>query len=65
MAKQLVEGGQADCVLAVGFEKMEKGSLKFGYEDRANPLDQHLAVMVEKRGYLSIGRFECPCVYIG
>jgi len=29
---------------------MEKGSLKAGYEDRTNPLDQHMAVMVEKRG---------------
>ena len=27
MAKQLVEGGVADCVLALGFEKMERGSL--------------------------------------
>ena len=27
IAKQLVQGGQADCVLAVGFEKMERGSL--------------------------------------
>ena len=27
MAKQFVEGGLADCVLALGFEKMEKGSL--------------------------------------
>ena len=27
LAKQLVEGGLADCVIAAGFEKMEKGSL--------------------------------------
>lgn len=27
LAKQLIETGQNDCVLAVGFEKMEKGSL--------------------------------------
>lgn len=27
LAKQLVETGQNDCVLAVGFEKMERGSL--------------------------------------
>jgi sterol carrier protein 2 len=27
MAKQLVESGNADCVLALGFEKMERGSL--------------------------------------
>lgn len=27
LAKQIVESGNADCVLAVGFEKMERGSL--------------------------------------
>lgn len=27
LAKQLVESGQNDCVLAFGFEKMERGSL--------------------------------------
>ena len=28
LAKQLVEGGMADCVMALGFEKMQRGSLK-------------------------------------
>ena len=28
LAKQLVEGNMCDCVLALGFEKMEKGSLR-------------------------------------
>ena len=27
MAKNLIEGGNADCVLALGFEKMERGNL--------------------------------------
>ena len=27
LAKQLVEGGMANCVMALGFEKMERGSL--------------------------------------
>lgn len=27
LAKQLIETGQNDCILAVGFEKMEPGSL--------------------------------------
>ena len=27
MAKQILETGNADCVLALGFEKMERGSL--------------------------------------
>lgn len=27
LAKQIIESGNAECVLAVGFEKMERGSL--------------------------------------
>lgn len=50
LAKQLIEGGIADCILAIGFEKMERGSLKSAYEDRANPLEPHMKVMAEKRG---------------
>ena len=51
MAKQFVEGGIADCVLALGFEKMEKGSLGIKYTDRAMPLDKHFEVMVGLRGF--------------
>src|SRR5437870_10980911 len=46
MAKQFVEGGIADCVLALGFEKMEKGSLGVKYSDRTNPLDKQFELMV-------------------
>jgi sterol carrier protein 2 len=51
MAKQFVEGGIADCVLALGFEKMEKGSLGIKFTDRTNPMDQHAKAMIEKRGF--------------
>ncbi len=51
MAKQLVEGGLADCTLALGFEKMEKGSLGVKYTDRTNPMDQHAKLMIELRGF--------------
>ena len=34
-------GGLADCALAIGFEKMEKGSLGVKYTDRTNALDKH------------------------
>ena len=34
MAKQFIEGGISDCVMALGFEKMEKGSLGIKYDDR-------------------------------
>ena len=42
MAKQFVEGGLADCALALGFEKMEKGSLGVKYTDRTNADGQAL-----------------------
>ncbi|HYC24035.1 MAG TPA: lipid-transfer protein [Candidatus Bathyarchaeia archaeon] len=50
MAKQLVEGGLAECVLALGFEKMEKGSLGSKFTDRTNPLDKQFMLMNELRG---------------
>src|SRR5437016_4657866 len=52
LAKQLVEGGIADCVLAVGFEKMEKGSLGVKYSDRTQPMDRHVQLMIELRGFV-------------
>ena len=51
LAKQLVEGGIADCTMAVGFEKMEKGSLGAKYMDRVNPLDKHMMLMMELRQF--------------
>jgi acetyl-CoA acetyltransferase len=51
LAKQLVEGGLADCVLAAGFEKMEKGSLGAKYMDRINPMDKHMMLMMELRQF--------------
>uniref|UniRef100_A0A8C0HKI0 Sterol carrier protein 2 n=1 Tax=Buteo japonicus TaxID=224669 RepID=A0A8C0HKI0_9AVES len=50
MAKQLVEGGLANCVLALGFERMAKGSL---FSDRTNPIDKHLEIMINKYGLAS------------
>jgi sterol carrier protein 2 len=37
--------------MALGFEKMEKGSLGIKYNDRTMALDKHFAVMMEKRGF--------------
>jgi acetyl-CoA acetyltransferase len=51
MAKQFVEGGLAECTMALGFEKMEKGSLGIKYTDRTVPMDKHMKAMVEKRGF--------------
>ncbi|MDH3518863.1 MAG: lipid-transfer protein, partial [Myxococcales bacterium] len=51
MGKQLIEGGLADCVLAIGFEKMERGSIGMKYTDRTPPLDRHIKHMAELRGF--------------
>uniref|UniRef100_A0A672HR21 Sterol carrier protein 2 n=1 Tax=Salarias fasciatus TaxID=181472 RepID=A0A672HR21_SALFA len=40
--------GLADCVLALGFEKMERGSLTSKYADRTSPMDKHLEVMLNR-----------------
>ncbi|XP_037058681.1 non-specific lipid-transfer protein isoform X2 [Peromyscus leucopus] len=50
MARQLIQGGVADCVLALGFEKMEKGSLGIKFADRSSPIDKHLDVLINKYG---------------
>nr|XP_048309275.1 sterol carrier protein 2 [Myodes glareolus] len=50
MARQLIQGGVADCVLALGFEKMEKGPLGMKFGDRSNPVDKHLDVLINKYG---------------
>src|SRR6185312_13188649 len=49
MARQAIKGGLADCVLALGFEKMEKGSLGVKYTDRTNPIDKHAMAMFALR----------------
>jgi sterol carrier protein 2 len=50
LARQAIEGGLAECVLAVGFEQMEKGALAAKYADRTNPLDKHVDVMNAAQG---------------
>lgn len=49
-ARQLVRGGLADCVLAVGFEKMRSGPIDLTDEDHEPPLSQHQALMEKLRG---------------
>src|SRR5215208_574297 len=49
LARQAVKGGIAECALAVGFEKMEMGSLGVKYTDRTNPIDKHAMAMFEVR----------------
>ena len=51
LAKRFIEGGLADCTLALGFEKMEKGSLGIKYMDRAIPMQRTFEAMNDKRGF--------------
>jgi sterol carrier protein 2 len=50
LAAQAIEGGLYECVLALGFEKMEKGALGSKFTDRTNPLDKHVDVMMRTQG---------------
>lgn len=51
MARDFIAGGLADCVLALGFERMEKGSLQPKWMDRTQPMDRHMLLMTEWRGF--------------
>src|SRR3954453_7130539 len=49
LARQAVKSGMADCTLALGFEKMQRGSLKNSFDDRTNPMDRHVLRMFALR----------------
>ena len=51
LAKQLVEGGLAECAMALGFEKMERGSLRQHFPDHTPPIDKHMIRMMELRPF--------------
>jgi acetyl-CoA acetyltransferase len=51
LARQAIEGGLAECVLAIGFEKMEKGALGAKFNDREPPMGKHAQVMVDVQGF--------------
>ncbi|HKY92186.1 MAG TPA: lipid-transfer protein [Nevskiaceae bacterium] len=50
LARQAIEGGLAECVIALGFEKMAKGALAAMYNDRENPLGKFAQVMNDLQG---------------
>jgi acetyl-CoA acetyltransferase len=53
LAKQAIEGGLYECVLALGFEKMEKGALGSKFNDRTSPIEWHANVMSKVQGFSS------------
>lgn len=50
LARQLVELGGADCVLAVGFEQMAPGAIGMAFADRKRTLDFHLSAQERIQG---------------
>lgn len=51
LARQAIESGAAQCVLVVGFEKMEKGALGAKFNDREPPMGRHVQVMMDVQGF--------------
>ncbi|MFD3543072.1 beta-ketoacyl synthase N-terminal-like domain-containing protein [Streptomyces sp. NPDC058662] len=54
MARQFVEGGISDCVLALGFEKMKRGALGGGADGgdfATSPVARHYGIMAEGHGF--------------
>ncbi|MEV6682750.1 beta-ketoacyl synthase N-terminal-like domain-containing protein [Streptomyces erythrochromogenes] len=57
MARQFVEGGLSDCVLALGFEKMKRGALGGGADGGADesfktsPVARHYGIMAAGHGF--------------
>ena len=50
LARQAIEGGVAECVLALGFEQMNPGALGAVFEDRPNPLNKFIESANEIEG---------------
>ncbi len=50
LARQAVEFGVADCVLAVGFEQMARGAIDSVFQDRPAPLGKFLDLADELQG---------------
>lgn len=53
LSKQLIESGNADVVMAVGFERMASGSLEAlqpQIDDRALPIDMHIQLISDTYG---------------
>lgn len=51
LAARAIRGGFADCALAIGFEKMQSGSLEAGFMDREQPLMNHIQALAELREF--------------
>ncbi|KAH6604895.1 nonspecific lipid-transfer [Trichoderma cornu-damae] len=50
MGRTLIANGAAECVMVVGFEKMNPGSLQSLWRDREDPIGTTMKVIAETRG---------------
>lgn len=50
LARQAIEGGAADCVLALGFEQMKPGALGTVFDDRPSPFEEFDALAADLVG---------------
>jgi acetyl-CoA acetyltransferase len=50
LARQAIASGAAECVLALGFEQMQRGALGAQFTDRPNPLERFQATMEGLQG---------------
>lgn len=51
LGRQAILAGDAECVLVVGFEQMEKGALGSKFNDRPTPLDNFAGTMDRLQGF--------------
>ncbi|MGW4842342.1 lipid-transfer protein [Nocardia brasiliensis] len=51
LAAKAIRGGDADCAMALGFEKMQSGSLEAGFTDREQPLLRHIEALAQLRDF--------------
>ncbi|MCB0889448.1 MAG: lipid-transfer protein [Nocardioidaceae bacterium] len=47
LAAQAIRSGQSDLTMAIGFEKMQPGSLATSFDDREQPLGNHIQLLAE------------------
>ena len=50
LARQAIESGAADCVLALGFEQMQRGALGSHWDDRPSPFERFNEVLDKQQG---------------
>jgi len=51
LGRQAIQSGMAECVLVVGFEQMKKGAIGALWDDRTNPMNEHVNLMNRVQGF--------------